>query len=88
MCSPEREDHENIKDVFKEAIRFVLLLFIGEMKALNDEISQNGATVWKTAQFPVLLLLSVKDIIYVPLYTHIHYIIQNTHTHQVISVPW
>lgn len=57
MSSPEREDHENLRDVFKEAIYFALLLFIGEMKALKDEISQNGATVWKTAQFPVLLLL-------------------------------
>jgi len=66
--------------LFKEAIIFVLLLFIEEMKALNDEISQNGATVWKTALFPVLLLLSVKAIIYVPLYTQMHYIIQNTHT--------
>lgn len=57
MCSPERKDHENGKNVFKEAIFLVLLLFIGEMKALKDGISQNGATVWKTAPFPVFLLL-------------------------------
>ncbi len=84
MCSPESKDHPNATNVFIEAIFFILLLFIGEMKALNGGISQNGSTVWKTAPFPVFLLLFLWKPLSMCHYTHTY---NTKHTH-IRSFPF